>query len=371
VGLIIKMIEKTPETTDPDVNDSEAIVSEKVHAEKPAAKKKYSILRITLMSVIVAALTGLAYFTWLQQITLQTIFSSETQLVQLTEDINRRLQVIDQNIVDINDRNASNGLLLNQQNSRIDNLNDELVSLRLGVSSGQNSGVWQLVEAVSLLRLGQQYLQLNQDVAVALSLYQSCRSILNQIDDPAVVRIRNMLAADIQILGRQQGVDIQSLFMRLSETEQQLAMVSLRNVREPSMAFEEREAGSEEQGFIARIGNQLSKYFTVRRLDAPEQMPLDDEQLTFLRQNMQLQLEQAKLALLQRRPGIYQDSISNVLMLAQQNIPEQDQLKTTILRDLRDLQSASIALNLPRLSDSLGELETLLGNINSDTDAGI
>lgn len=347
----------------PEADDSNEQVP-----NKPIARPGYQVLRTGWMLILLAMLGGLAYFTWQQQITIQAAEVTESQLIQLAEDLDRRLQNFEQSIDNVNDRDASSELMLNQQNSRIDNLSEELISLRLGVSAGQNSVVWQLVEAISVLRLGQQYLQLNQDVAVALSLYRSSSSILNQIDDPAIERIRNMLAADIQILSRQQSVDIQGLYMRLSETAQQLTMASLRSVREPSVAFEERKTASEAQGFLARIGILMRQYFTVRRLDAPEQMPFNDEQLTFLRQNMQLQLEQAKLALLQLKPGIYQDSISNVLMLAQQNIPEQDPLKITILRDLRGLQSSPISLNMPSLSDSLSELELLLNNM--DTESG-
>ena len=49
-------------------------------------------------------------------------------------------------------------------------------------------------------------------------------------------------------------------------------------------------------------------------------------------------------------------------MLAQQNIPEQDQQKIFILRSLRELQDETILLELPPLSESL----VLLQNIMSD-----
>jgi uncharacterized protein HemX len=81
---------------------------------------------------------------------------------------------------------------------------------------------------------------------------------------------------------------------------------------------------------------------------------------------MQLQIEQAKLALLQRRQAIYQDSISNVIMLVQQNVSEEDQQKSYILEVLRELQGESILLTISPLSESL----RLLENVMNDTSLG-
>ena len=347
-------------------SDAEKEIPDVAVKSKTALKKIIKVSRVSLQLILIFGLVGIVYFSWQQQNSIVNLQNSQSQLTLTTENINNRIILFEQNIESINDANASAELLLNQQNSRLDSLNEELVSLRLGINVSQSNGVWQVAEAASLLRLAQQYLQLNQDALVALSLYRSSYALLIQIDDSAIDRIRAMLASDIQVLSRQVSVDIQGLFMRLSDLSQQLDRISLIKDIEPSLDFTDR--NSEEnvrQGFLARAGIILSQYFTVRRIDTPVQMPFNNTEVSFLRQNMQLQLEQAKLALLQKRPGIYQDSISNVLMLAQQNIPEEDPFKTNVIRDLRGLQTATISLNLPRLSDSLSQLEALLLDFNA------
>jgi hypothetical protein len=56
-----------------------------------------------------------------------------------------------------------------------------------------------------------------------------------------------------------------------------------------------------------------------------------------------------------------------VVRLAQQNIPEQDQQKTFILRSLRELQEETILLEFPPLSESLVLLENIMSDIPDDS----
>jgi len=323
-------------------------------------KSIFSFVSFGLQIIIVIGVIGLIYLFWQQRNLIDELRNTQNQLTAENLSLVGQLQVIQQEFENINNSEASAEILLNLQNARLDNLNEELVSLRLGMNANQASGIWQIAEATSMLRLAQQYLELIQDITVALSLYQNSNAILAQIDDPALDRIKNLLAADIRNLRNIRSIDTEGFYMRLSDISQQLDNVSLGTYIEPSAAF--LEAGTEEESFFNSFKGFLARYFTVRRLDVPVDLPLNNQQISFLRQNMQLQIEQAKLALLQRRQSVYQDSISVVLMLAQLNIPEQDQQKAYFIRSLRELQGETILLNLTGLSDSLDLLESLMSD---------
>jgi uroporphyrin-3 C-methyltransferase len=329
----------------------------------------FLFLKSGLQVIVVFALIGLIYFIWQQQKLIDEIVVRQNQALTESENIARQLLSFQQDFENLNNAEASSEILFSQQNARVDRLNEELVSLRLGMNANQASGIWQLAQAASLLRLAQQYLEFTQDLPVALSLYQNSRAILTQINDPALDRITSLLASDIQNLSRAQRIDTEGFYMRLSDISLQLESVSLGMNIEPSTAFLEGDIGGEVEGggFFNNVREFLSRYFTVRRLDTPLDMPLSNQQISFLRQNMLIQIEQAKLALLQGRQSIYQDSISNVVRLAQQNIPEQDQQKTFILRSLRELQEETILLEFPPLSESLVLLENIMSDIPGDS----
>lgn len=342
-----------------------------VGTAKTKNKIKLGTLFLFLKSVfqlaVVLCVIGLVYFIWQQQNIIDELIIKQNQVQVVNDDMASQLLNFQQDFEFLNNAEASAEILFSQQNSRVDSLNEELVSLRLGLNANQASGIWQIAEAASLLRLAQQYIELTQDIPVALSLYQNSRAVLSQIDDPALDRIDNLLASDIQNLSRAQRADTEGFYMRLSDISQQLDGVSLGTTIEPSSAFLEEGAGTEVAGFFENVQEFLSRYFTVRRLNAPIDLPLDNQQVSFLKQNMQIQIEQAKLALLQRRQAVYQDSISNVVILAQQNIPEQDQQKAFILRSLRELQDETILLDLPPLSNSLVLLQNIMSDISDDS----
>ena len=335
--------------------------------KQPGVKKPSMLLGYLIQLIIVIALAGISYFSWQQQTIIAELINGQNQLATENRELLTRLQNIQQDIENINNAEASAEILFNQQNARLDNLNEEMVSLRLGLNANQANGVWQIVEAASLLRLADQFLELNQDVSVALSLYQDSYAILEQLDDPSLGRIKNLLSTDIRNLRNNRGVDVDGFYMRLSDISQQLDNINLGVTIEPSPDFLEGDAGEVTEGFFNNIKNIFAHYFTVRKLDAPMDIPLNDQQVSFLRQNMQLQIEQAKLALLQRRQSLYQDSISIVLLLAQKNIAEGVQQKAYIIRELSELQGETILLDLPRMSDSLTLLENLMSNLTFES----
>jgi uroporphyrin-3 C-methyltransferase len=348
-------------------------ISPKKRESPKAAKSKlktsamFQILKTLVLLIVFFGVIALAYINWQQRELITELTSRQNQVLVDNENLAAQIVAIQQDLDFLSNTEASSDILFNQQNARLDSLNEELVSLRLNLNANQSSGIWQLAEASSLLRIAQQYMELNHDIPAALVLYENSRSILAQIDDPALNRIVNRLASDIQKLGRTQLIDTEGFFMRLSDISQQLDSVSLETTIEPSSAFLEAGASNIESGYFQNVREFLSRYFTVRRLDAPIDLPLSKQQISYLRQNMQMQIEQAKLALLQGRQAVYQDSISNVLMLAQQNIPEQEQEKSLILRALRELQDETILFELPILSDSQVMLQNLMDDNDSDT----
>jgi uroporphyrin-III C-methyltransferase len=342
--------------------DIENEISPKPVNKKLRDNSAYLFLKSSIKFIVVLGLIGLFYLSWRQQDVIDGLQIRQSQLAIENENLLSQFQVAQQDFENINNSEASSEILFNQQNVRLDNLNEELVSLRLGMNVNRSTGIWQIVEAASMLRLAKQYLDLVQDVPIALSLYQSSNAILAQINDPALDRINSLLMSDIQILRNSQGIDTETFYMRLSVLSQQLSNMSLGSYIEPSSEFLDENSDDTSEGMFNNFSAFLGRYFTVRRLDTPVVIPLNNQQITFVRQNIQLQIEQAKLALLQRRQAIYQDSIGNVIMLAQQNIPEQDQQKPFILGVLRELQGETILLNLTRLSESLSLLENLMGD---------
>ncbi|MAY02617.1 MAG: hypothetical protein CMQ38_06535 [Gammaproteobacteria bacterium] len=341
---------------------SENTTQDKAEVPKEKLQGKVSPVSIIFNLVILLLFAGLGYLYWLQRSELEELQLQLAQVQTANNELNSQITDASEQFADFEDLSASTEILLNQQNSRIDSLSEELAALRLGVNSAQNNEtILLLTEASSLLRLGQRYLLIAQDPIVTQSLYQRSLNLLDQVDDPAIDRIASLLSSDIELMTQLRGVDVQGIFMQLSDLSERLVSLELGAEIQPSQDFLGQD-GPMAEGFFSGVRNFLGRFFTIRRLDEPLQLPLGDEQISFLQQNMQLQLEQAKLGLLQRQQAIYQDSISNVLRLLQQYASESEVQKETVLRDLRELQSRQVVLGNPALSNGPGLLESLLAS---------
>ncbi len=357
-------------TVDENVSEKESGAEKLVHEsdEKSvgpkgqSSKKNYSGIFFIISIVLFLGLIGLSYFSWLQQESLNTILDQQTQLSGSNVGISGELQEMNNRVADSLAEFSVVTETLAQQETRIETINDELSKIRINTNASQSGGVWQLSEASSLLRLAQRYLSIEQNIIVALDLYQNASSILSQIDDPAIARIRALLNSDISVLSNLRGIDTQGIFMRLSDLSEQIEMTSLGIDITPSEEFLANSEEDKINGALFELKNFLSQYFVIRKANSNPQVLMSDDEISFLRQNIQLQIEQAKLALLQGNASIYQDSLSKVLLLANNNIPENESRKMNIMRSLRELQTERITLSLPRLSDSLRSLEILQSN---------
>ncbi len=315
-------------------------------------------------------LAGLAYFSWDQFKLLESLSSMQRQQQDALDFLQTQVRTTEDQLARMLNNLDGSEILINQQNASLERLNEELAVLRLGVNSnGSNDRMLQLNEAVSLLRLAQRYLFAGQDISIARMLYQRSTNLLAQINDPAVARINELIASDLSRLSSTQAVDIASLFTQLSDVAEEISFISLGpGIAEPSDAYNAAatQQANSEVGLRATASAFFRRYFTLRRIDQPIQMPLSIEQIGFLQQSIQLQLQQAKLALLQGRQGLYQDTISDVIRLSEQYIADSTDQKVSILRRLRQLQSATVNQEIPSLSNGLGLLESLLANTSNE-----
>lgn len=336
-------------------------------------QSKKAFLSGAVTFLLLLAVIGLACFYWEQKSRLDDFLSEQAEQLGNVNALTSRLETLQQQLNQSENSFASSEILINQQNARLDNLSQELAALRLGVNStGGNDRLLQLNEAASLLRLAQLYLLEGQELMIARSLYQRSQNLLSQVEDPAVNRISELLRSDLLALNSTQPVDVSGLFLRLSELSDELSTVRMGPDIEPSDAFLNGEDAAESptQGYLAGISNFFRRYFTLRKLDEPPRLPLNAEQIGLLRQIMLLQIEQAKLGLLQGKSEIYLDSISEVFRLSEQNIADSIPLKANILRSLQQLQSENIRLELPSLSNAPGLLESLLVSADFDQQRG-
>ena len=245
---------------------------------------------------------------------------------------------------------------------------------------------WRLAEAEYLLRLASQRLAMQQSDNV-LPLLTRADTILRALDDTKVLPVRRTLAADIAALKMAGSVDREGLYLRLSALKDIMGKLSI--TPDPEVAADTdaaaadqspsqaQEASGDEPGlneepvaasrlksawnrFADNAGSAFDsfskEYLQVRSLDAPLQPLMAPEQEIYLRQNLQLMISQAQLALLERQPAIYQDSLNKASQWLKAFF-QLDNQANFVVEELAQLEQQPISTRLPDISASVESLK--------------
>ena len=220
----------------------------------------------------------------------------------------------------------------------------------------RNRDEWQLAEIEQVLAIAAQQLQLSGNVRAALLALQLAEARLARADRPQFLPVRRALGRDIERLKALPAADVVGTARRIDEL--------LAGVDALPLAFEARvQAGpaeapkDEPQGMAARFGaslwQELKQLVIVRRVDEPEPPLLAPTQAYFLRENLRLRLLNARLALLARNQGAWQEDLRTAQAWLRRYFNPRAPATQAALAQLKQLQAAPVGLEPPSISESL------------------
>ena len=269
--------------------------------------------------------------------------------------------------------NMENGQnLLNQADAGLqENLN--LLHERLGRTAAQ----WALAEAEYLVAIANHRLVLARDVATAIAALQAADNRLGRLGDPEMAAVRKQIAKDINVLKSVTLPDKVGLSASLTALAEQVESLPLLQF-EPSKSNKTQtsETSNQDQLTIAQSAGQsrwqsmadrvwadLKSLVVIKHHEADMRVPLlAPEQRYYLQQNLRLQLETARLALLQSDKQLYSDSLKVARDWLQRFYNTQAQPVQVALENLRKASEVDIDPVLPLPKESLHQLQRISGN---------
>jgi uroporphyrin-3 C-methyltransferase len=219
-----------------------------------------------------------------------------------------------------------------------------------------------VAEVEYLLLVANRRLQLEQDLPTALAALQLADKRLRESGDPQWMPVREQLAAELAALRAVPAVDREGLSLRIASMGEQVGAIE--PLMMPTPEAEEEAAATvtarDERSLETLPGDAwrgLKSLLIIRRHDGESPLFLPPDQLHFLKQNLQLQLEAARYALLRSDQRLYSDSLERAgSWLAAHFDPEQDEVKSLLL-EIEQLKQMQIQPSLPDLSGSLRALQ--------------
>lgn len=317
---------------------------------KRAKSKPHSHHWITWGVLLI--LVGLGYqFGWKNIQAFHARFvGMEAAMQGVRDDTTKQLKSFEQIITSVDERQGhlENGL-------------DEWLS--------QNSHLrkdWLLAEAEYLIKLASHRLLLEQDVKTAIVAMEGANARLADVGDPSLLKVRKQISKDIQKLKSVPTIDVAGISLTLSSLIQAVDKLPLQVPDPDSIRDRIKERTPEKRevdgirSFLSALWQDLKNLVVIRRHDSPVQPMLTPDQQFFLIQNLQLRIEQARLALLQGETGVYQERLTEMEKWIPLYFDSSHETTKSTMDTLGKLRKQDITPELPELTRSYEMLEKYL-----------
>lgn len=270
----------------------------------------------------------------------------ETQNDQIQEQIARRLQAMQTQ----QDELASYIEVLRQKNQHL-------------------RKDWLVLEAEYLLQMANYRLLFERDVSTAIAALDAADTRLRETGDPATIAVRKAIAEAIQALKQVPQADLAGLSLTLSAVNKDLDTLPLKTPDPKSRADEQqREAapGSEVSSWSelpAAIWRDLKSLVVIRDHNEAVQPLISPDQRFFLIENLRLQIEQARLAMLSGQGDVYKERLATATQWIEEHFNTESAHTQGTLDTLHQLQSATVAPALPDISPAYKAMQRLRSGV--------
>ncbi|OGT36076.1 MAG: hypothetical protein A3F11_05550 [Gammaproteobacteria bacterium RIFCSPHIGHO2_12_FULL_37_14] len=219
-----------------------------------------------------------------------------------------------------------------------------------------NLDKWHIAEAQHLVRLASDHAQLPNAQAITIALLQRASQALQHVKDPQVATLQKTLAADITTIENQPSINVNELYLQLSNVDKQLNQLPLpiMQVKQDSALTEhEKTTTSWWQKGLNRSW-QMLKQVVVVHYNGTNTLPLiiPDEKI-FLYQNLHAKIENAMWGLLHHNPIVYQSSLQSALDWIQQYFVQDAEITRNVIQNLQLLQKINVQPSIINLSATL------------------
>lgn len=227
---------------------------------------------------------------------------------------------------------------------------------------------WLVMEAEYLIQLANYRLLFERDINTAIVALHSADQRLKDAADPALLNTRKVLADSIQSLKQVEQADLAGLSLTLSAVNKELEKLPL-NTPDPIAKAHAADTDLAETNKVsswkdlpAAIWRDLKTLIVIRDHDQPIGPLLSPQQRFFLVENLRLQLEQARLAMLTGQVDVFQERIQTAIQWIETHFDKEAALTKSTLDTLQQLSQAAIAPELPDISAAYQALQKYQAN---------
>ncbi|MBT8084030.1 MAG: hypothetical protein HKN35_03275 [Woeseia sp.] len=349
-------------------DDSEATT---IDVKEKGASRAPIVLAVLAFLIALASAAGVGYL-WSQQAADQTgrlgneLESLSSKLGATTTTLQRNEQAL----AELQSANSqASGALDNMTRTldqrlgtleaipgRLSNLESSLSALQ-GISSGLRD-TWLLAEAEYYLQIANAQLQLAANAELAGIALELADERLASLGNPALTDVRRQIANELRELEAMGDVDLEGAVLTLGSLANAIETLPLKNDIKVEAA-DDTLPDAEQTGMaraMASLKNAMSDVISVRRSDTAVKPLLPPDAAYFLRNNLTLQLQTARLAMLRGEQTVFEESLADAAAWIGEYYDPESQAVASALQTINELRGLQLTVSKPDISGSLTAL---------------
>lgn len=350
-----------------DVDDALDRLEEKMSQEEPVKTSGGNILSVLAFLLSLIAVCGAAYSLFITFGERQTEQNRNESLLTLQQPLRQAQQSVIEMQQTVSLLQSSSAAESTRLEMRLNEIVREVQSIE-----GTSSRDWLLAEVEYLLKLANQRILVEKEVATAITLLQSADEILEQSAGISAYTLREAIANDIARLKAVGMLDQNGLFLRLGALVNQVSLLQQKqksfqasndaNVSDPTNDLIDDPStllGKASQ-FLNKLVQRLTGLVDFRRGVERVQPILPPAEEYYLRQNLILKLEQAQIALLKGNQAVFEYSLKDSLKWIELYFDARDPVTQAMSEAILELLQVRVTNTLPDISSSLQLVRQLL-----------
>lgn len=267
-------------------------------------------------------------------------------LAQADASVSSKLELLES---DISERLR----LLDSLPTRISSTEAALASLQ-GVSAGARD-TWLLGEAEYYMQLANAQLQLAGNPELAVLALGMADERVAQLANPALTNVRIAIAHEVAALGGMVTPDVAGITLKLASLARIVETLPLRpieHIEDTASAASDEELGRLDRAWSS-VKSATSGLIKHRTTDEAVMPLISPDAEYFLRTNLALQMQTARLALLRGEQQVFEESLSDAVVWLELYFDANSAQVGAAVDSINELHGGMFAAEVPDISGSL------------------
>lgn len=361
----------TPESA--EMSFGEAVPEAETPVAAPVRKKGAGLLTWLALLLSVSALGAFALDYLMNRNAAEGINDNDASIATLSTSIraNREtLAALEQSVTALGGAGSSGGAQIDalerQLNARLRQLEvlparlaniEATVSSLQGISTGARDA-WLLAEAEYYMQIANAQLQLAGNPGLATLALKLADERILQLADPGLTEVRRALSDELRALEVMDSPDTEGITLTLASLASVVDALPLRQevvVQAAAGTDLDPELTGVDRAY-ASLKNALGGVVSVRRIDETMQPLIAPEAQYFLRTNLALQLQAARLAVLRSEEAIFAQSLDDASAWLNEYYDTSNAAVISAQQTIAEIRGSVFSVAVPDISHSLRAL---------------